>query len=100
MQEHLALFVELSEGATEYSIMLEHEDIEQTRVLEKNIEDLELTVRSLNALTQAGIDTVSDLVSMTEGELNSVKNLGKKSLSEIKDKIRELGLSLSNTGEE
>ncbi len=100
MQEHLALFVELSEEATEYSIMLEHEDIEQTRVLEKNIEDLELTVRSLNALTQAGIDTVSDLVSMTEGELNSVKNLGKKSLSEIKDKIRELGLSLSNTGEE
>ena len=94
------MFVELSEGATEYSIMLEHEDIEQTRVLEKNIEDLELTVRSLNALTQAGIDTVSDLVSMTEGELNSVKNLGKKSLSEIKDKIRELGLSLSNTGEE
>ena len=100
MQEHLALFVELSEEATEYSIMLEHEDIEQTRVLEKNIEDLELTVRSLNALTQAGIDTVSDLVSMTEGELNSVKNLGKKSLSEIKDKIRELGLSLSDTGEE
>ena len=69
-------------------------------MLEKNIEDLELTVRSLNALTQAGIDTVSDLVSMTGGELNSVKNLGKKSLSEIKDKIRELGLSLSNTGEE
>ena len=69
-------------------------------MLEKNIEDLELTVRSLNALTQAGIDTVSDLVSMTEGELNSVKNLGKKSLSEIKDKIRELGLSLSDTGEE
>ena len=94
------LFVELSEGVTEYFIMLEHEDIEQTRVLEKNIEDLELTVRSLNALTQAGIDTVSDLVSMTEGELNSVKNLGKKSLSEIKDKIRELGLSLSDTGEE
>ena len=57
-------------------------------------------VRSLNALTQASIDTVSDLVSMTEGELNSVKNLGKKSLSEIKDKIRELGLSLSDTGEE
>ena len=80
--------------------MLEHEDIEQTRVLEKNIEDLELTVRSLNALTQAGIDTVSDLVSMTEGELNSVKNLGKKSLSEIKDKIRELGLSLSDSDEE
>ena len=69
-------------------------------MLEKNIEDLELTVRSLNALTQAGIDTVSDLVSMTEGELNSVKNLGKKSLSEIKDKIRELGLSLSDSDEE
>ena len=76
--------------------MVEKEDNEKEKVLEMNIDELELSVRSYNCLKRAGIQTVEELTQRTEDEMMRVRNLGKKSLKEVKDKIYDLGLSFKS----
>ncbi len=93
--EHLALFIDLSEAAKNTQIMVEKEESKTARVLEMSIEDLELTVRSFNCLKRAGISTVQDLANKTEADMMKVRNLGKKSLDEVTNKLRSLGLDFA-----
>ena len=93
LSEHLKLFIDLSEVAQQAEVMIEKEDDEKEKVLEMSIDELELSVRSYNCLKRAGIATVDELTQKTEEEMIHVRNLGKKSLQEVKDKIKELGLS-------
>ena len=72
--------------------MVEKEESQKEKVLEMSIEDLELSVRSFNCLKRAGIQTVQELASKTEDDMIKVRNLGKKSLKEVKEKLNELGL--------
>ncbi|MGL4383043.1 MAG: DNA-directed RNA polymerase subunit alpha C-terminal domain-containing protein, partial [Bacilli bacterium] len=90
---HLDLIVELSDDALNARIIAEVEDDESEKVLDMPIEDLDLSVRSYNCLKRASIQTVQELVDKTEDDMNKIRNLGKKSLKEIKEKITELGLS-------
>ena len=99
LSEHLSLFINLSEVATSAEIMIEKEDNAQAKVLEMNIDELELSVRSFNCLKRAGINTVEELTSKTPDDMMKVRNLGRKSLEEVLNKLKELGLSLNN-GEE
>ena len=94
LSEHLSLFIDLSENAKTAEVMIEKEDNEKEKVLEMSIDELELSVRSYNCLKRAGINTVEDLACKTEEEMMKVRNLGKKSLEEVLNKIAELGLSL------
>ena len=94
LNEHLNLFVDLSDEAKKAEIMIEREETKKEKVLEMTIEDLDLSVRSFNCLKRAGIDTVSDLVSRSEDEMIKVRNLGKKSLEEVTQKLQSLGLGL------
>ena len=96
LSEHLNLFIDLSENAKTAEIMVEKEDNEKEKVLEMNIDELELSVRSYNCLKRAGIQTVEELTQRSEEEMMRVRNLGKKSLKEVKDKIYELGLSFKS----
>ena len=93
--EHLALFIDLSEIAKNTQIMVEKEESKTARVLEMSIEDLELTVRSFNCLKRAGISTVQDLANKTEADMMKVRNLGKKSLDEVTNKLHSLGLDFA-----
>ncbi len=93
--EHLALFIDLSEAAKNTQIMVEKEESKTARVLEMSIEDLELTVRSFNCLKRAGISTVQDLANKTEADMMKVRNLGKKSLDEVTNKLHSLGLDFA-----
>ncbi|MBR6072274.1 MAG: DNA-directed RNA polymerase subunit alpha [Acholeplasmatales bacterium] len=93
MIEHLNVVVELSEKATETDYMVEAEDDTQNRKLEMTIDELDLTVRSYNCLKRAGINTVLQLSEKTEEDMIKVRNLGRKSLKEIKEKLEALGLS-------
>ena len=99
MTEHLNLFVNLSENARTAEVMVEKEDDEKEKVLEMNIDELELSVRSYNCLKRAGINTVGDLINRTPEDMMKVRNLGRKSLEEVLQKLTELGLAL-NPGEE
>ena len=90
--EHLNLFVDLSENAKSVDVMVESVTDEKEKVLEMNIDELELSVRSYNCLKRAGIQTVQELASKTEDDMIKVRNLGKKSLKEVKEKLNELGL--------
>ena len=92
MTEHLELFIDLSETAKNTQIMVEKEESKKEKVLEMSIEDLELSVRSFNCLKRAGISTVEDLTSKTETDMMKVRNLGKKSLDEVTNKLHALGL--------
>ena len=92
LTEHLMLFVDLSETAKTMPIMVEKEENQKEKILEKPIEDLELSVRSFNCLKRSNIGTVADLTNKTEAEMMKVKNLGKKSLDEVVAKLKELGL--------
>ena len=94
MVEHLELFINLTDEIEDVEIMVEQEEEEQNKVLETTIEELELSVRSSNCLKRAGINNVGELIEKTEDDLMNVRNLGKKSLQEIKDKLDELDLSL------
>ena len=94
LSEHLALFVNLSEAAKNTQIMVEPEENKKEKVLEMSIEELELSVRSFNCLKRSGISTVEDLISRSEAEMIKTKNLGKKSLEEVIEKLRDLGLEL------
>ncbi len=99
LSEHLSLFIDLSENAKSAEVMVEKEDNEKEKVLEMNIDELELSVRSYNCLKRAGINTVEELTSKTPEDMMKVRNLGRKSLEEVLNKLKELGLSLNN-GEE
>lgn len=94
LNEHLNLFVDLSDEAKNAEIMVISGESPKEKVLEITIEDLDLSVRSFNCLKRAGIDTVSDLVSRSEDEMIKVRNLGKKSLEEVTQKLQSLGLGL------
>ena len=94
LNEHLNLFVELSDEARSAEIMVEREETKKEKVLEMTIEELDLSVRSFNCLKRAGIDTVEDLTSKTEDDMIKVRNLGKKSLEEVIQKLQSLGLTL------
>lgn len=95
MSEHLNLFIDLSDNARNAEIMVEKEESKKEKVLEMTVEELDLSVRSYNCLKRAGINSVEDLVSKTEAEMMKVRNLGKKSLEEVVQKLASLGLSLS-----
>jgi len=94
LNEHLNLFVDLSEDARNESIMVEREETIKEKVLEMTIEELDMSVRSFNCLKRAGIDTVEDLTNRTEEDMIKVRNLGKKSLEEVIQKLASLGLTL------
>jgi DNA-directed RNA polymerase subunit alpha len=94
LNEHLNLFVDLSDEAKNAEIMVEREETIKEKVLEMTIEELDMSVRSFNCLKRAGIDTVEDLISRTEDEMIRVRNLGKKSLEEVINKLHSLGLEL------
>ena len=99
MTSHLELFIDLSETAKNTQVMIEKEENKKEKVLEMSIEDLELSVRSFNCLKRAGISTVEDIINMTEQELMKVRNLGKKSLDEVTNKIHSLGLEFAKEEE-
>jgi len=95
LSEHLNSFIDLSENAKTAEIMVEKEDNEKEKVLEMNIDELELSVRSYNCLKRAGINTVEELCNRTSEDMMKVRNLGRKSLEEVLAKLKELGLSLN-----
>lgn len=99
MQEHLSLFVELTDSAEGMEIMVEKEENQKEKALEMTIEELELSVRSFNCLKRAAINTVEELTHRSEEDMMKVRNLGKKSLDEVKHKLEELGLSLKQSNE-
>lgn len=92
MIEHLQVVVELSEMASQTDFMIEAEDDNQNRKLEMTIDELDLTVRSYNCLKRAQINTVAQLSEKSEEDMIKVRNLGRKSLKEIKEKLEQLGL--------
>ena len=94
LSEHLKLFIDLTETAKTAEVMIEKEDNEKEKVLEMNIDELELSVRSYNCLKRAGINTVEELCNKTSEDMMKVRNLGRKSLEEVLAKLKELGLSL------
>ena len=96
LSEHLSLFIDLSENAKTAEVMVEKEDNEKEKVLEMNIDELELSVRSYNCLKRAGINTVEELISKTPEDMMKVRNLGRKSLDEVLTKLKELNLKLSD----
>ena len=99
MTEHLELFIDLSETTKSTQVMVEKEEFKKEKVLETSIEELELSVRSFNCLKRAGISTVEDLTNKTEDEMMKVRNLGKKSLDEVTEKLHSLGLSFKEDDE-
>ena len=99
LTEHLNLFTNLTEIAIATDVMKEVDTTSDDRILERTIEELDLSVRSYNCLKRAGINTVHDLTEKTEPEMMKVRNLGRKSLEEVLAKLKELGLSL-RTGDE
>jgi len=95
----LGLFINLTEKVDEVEIAAEEEENNTEKVLEMTIEELDLSVRSYNCLKRAGINTVEELIRKTEDEMMKVRNLGKKSLEEVQNKISELGLKLRKNSE-
>ena len=95
MTGHLELFIDLSEATKNTKIMIEKEENKKEKILEKSIEELELSVRSFNCLKRANIATVEDLANKTESEMMKVRNLGKKSLDEVTAKLKALGLNFA-----
>ncbi|WP_257351198.1 DNA-directed RNA polymerase subunit alpha [Pseudalkalibacillus decolorationis] len=92
--EHLNIFVGLTDQAQKAEIMVEKEEDQKEKVLEMTIEELDLSVRSYNCLKRAGINTVQELAQKSEEDMMKVRNLGKKSLEEVQEKLEELGLGL------
>lgn len=99
LSEHLNSFIDLSENAKTVDVMVDKVNNEKEKVLEMNIDELELSVRSYNCLKRAGINTVEELCNKTSEDMMKVRNLGRKSLDEVLTKLKELGLSL-NLGDE
>ncbi|WP_444876808.1 DNA-directed RNA polymerase subunit alpha [Bacteroides heparinolyticus] len=99
LSEHLSIFIDLSENAKTAEVMIEKEEDGKEKVLEMNIDELELSVRSYNCLKRAGINTVEELCNRTSDDMMKVRNLGRKSLEEVLAKLKDLGLQLK-PGEE
>ena len=95
MTGHLELFIDLSETTKNTQVMIEKEESKKEKVLEMSIEELELSVRSFNCLKRAGIATVEDLINKSETDMMKVRNLGKKSLDEVTNKLHSLGLDFA-----
>nr|WP_122012821.1 DNA-directed RNA polymerase subunit alpha [Maliibacterium massiliense] len=96
LNEHLMLFVNLADNVNDVEIMVEKEESKKEKLLEMTIEELDLSVRSYNCLKRAGINTVEELVQRTEADMMKVRNLGRKSMEEVQQKLATLGLSLAN----
>lgn len=94
LTEHLNIFVNLTEEARKAEVMVEKEETQKEKMLEMTIEELDLSVRSYNCLKRAGINTIQELTDKSEAEMMKVRNLGRKSLEEVKNKLDELDLSL------
>ena len=99
LNEHLKLFIDMSDEAKNAEILVERPEVKKEKVLEMTIEELDLSVRSFNCLKRAGIDTVEDLINRTEEDMIKVRNLGRKSLEEVIQKLASLGLSLKKEEE-
>lgn len=97
LSEYLRQFIGLTETVNDVEIMVEKEEEEKDKILEMTIEELDLSVRSYNCLKRAGINTVEELTQRTEEDMIKVRNLGKKSLEEVIQKLHELGLSLKES---
>ena len=99
MQEHLNLFIQLDDSTDGMEIMVEKEEDQKEKALEMTIEELELSVRSFNCLKRAAINTVEELTERSEEDMMKVRNLGKKSFDEVKEKLQSLGFDLSSEEE-
>ena len=99
LNEHLKLFIDLSEEAGLAEVLVEKDEKGKEKILEMTFEDLDLSVRSFNCLKRAGINTVDDLINKSEEEMMKVRNLGKKSFDEVKEKLQSLGFDLSSEEE-
>ncbi|MDN5293863.1 MAG: DNA-directed polymerase subunit alpha [Eubacteriales bacterium] len=99
LSEHLSLFIGLTSEISNVEIMVEKEEEQKNKILEMPIEELDLSVRSYNCLKRAGINTVEELIQKTPEDMMKVRNLGKKSLEEVMNKLAELGLSLRKSDE-
>ena len=99
LMEHIKLFTDLTESVGNVEIMVEKEEESIDRLMEMTVEELDLSVRSYNCLKRAGINSVDELIRKTEEDMMKVRNLGKKSLQEIKEKLGDLGLSLRKSDE-
>ncbi|AEB74937.1 DNA-directed RNA polymerase subunit alpha [Clostridium botulinum] len=97
--EHFKLFMTLTDHADNVEIMVEKEEDKKEKVLEMTIEELDLSVRSYNCLKRAGINTVQELTERTIDDMMKVRNLGKKSLEEVQEKLAALGLGLKKSDE-
>jgi DNA-directed RNA polymerase subunit alpha len=94
LSEHLNLFVDLSDAASRAEVMSAKKEDAKVDVMNMSIDELELSVRSYNCLKRAGINTVSELTNKTSDEMMKVRNLGRKSLEEVLEKLKDLGLEL------
>jgi DNA-directed RNA polymerase subunit alpha len=99
LKEHLELFLSLTDDADAIEVMQEKDDNDRNKLMEMTIEELDLSVRSYNCLKRAGINTVAELCAKTDEEMIKVRNLGKKSLEEVKQKLAAIGLSLRKSDE-
>lgn len=99
LNEHLNLFVDLSDEAIMTEIMVEKDDGGKEKILEMTIEELDLSVRSFNCLKRAGINTVDDLINKSQEDMMKVRNLGKKSFDEVRAKLNSLGFDLNSDEE-
>ncbi len=99
LTEHLNLFVDLSDEVSNTEIMVVKDDSAKEKVLEMTIEELDLSVRSFNCLKRAGINTVEDLINKSEDDMMKVRNLGRKSLDEVVNKLASLGFTLLDEDE-
>lgn len=96
LNEHLKLFIDLSEESSIAEVLVEKNEKGKEKILEMTIEELDLSVRSFNCLKRAGINTVDDLINKSEEEMMKVRNLGKKSFDEVREKLQSLGFDLSS----
>ena len=99
LNEHLNLFINLSDATKNTEIMVEKPETKKEKVLEMTIEELDFSVRSYNCLKRSGVNTVEDLVTKSEADMMKVRNLGRKSLEEVINKLHDLGLSLASDDE-
>lgn len=99
LNDHLKLFMSLTDKISDEVTMVEKEEEKKDKVLEMTVEELDLSVRSYNCLKRAGINTVEELIQRTEEDMMKVRNLGRKSLEEIQQKLKELNLSLRKSDE-
>jgi DNA-directed RNA polymerase subunit alpha len=97
LSEHLRLFIGLTDNLGNVEIMVEKEEEAKDKIMEMTIEELDLSVRSYNCLKRAGINTVEELIQKSEEDMIKVRNLGRKSLEEVDNKLKELGLEFRSS---